>query len=141
MEGRSARPAGSRAPGVRDLHSSDQLIARPRTAGARGAACRAQPLKSFRWSWPDESSERLQRGAAIQRALAVPPALAFALVNRIAEGCDPSDLAVRSLADCTLRIGEPDQVEQAAGALLEASRTGSMGILCDFEGLLPITLL
>ena len=63
----------------------------------------------------------------------MPPALAFALANRIADSCDPSDLAVRSLGDCTQRIGEPDRVEQAAETLLEAARTGSMGILCDFD--------
>ncbi|MCY4595880.1 MAG: DHHA1 domain-containing protein [Bryobacterales bacterium] len=90
-------------------------------------------MKSFQWSWPDESSERLQRSAAIQRALAVPPALAFALANRIADSFNPSDLAVHPLSDCTLRIGEPDHVEQAAETLLEASGTGSMGILCDFD--------
>lgn len=90
-------------------------------------------MKSFRWSWPDESSEQLRRTAAIQRALAVPPALAFALANRICDSSDPSDLAVHSLGDCTQQVGEPDQVEQAAETLLEASRTGSMGILCDFD--------
>ena len=63
----------------------------------------------------------------------MPPALAFALANRIADSCDPWDLAAHSLGNCTRQIGEPDHVEQAAGALLEASRTGSMGILCDFD--------
>lgn len=85
------------------------------------------------WQWPDDSADRLQRGESIAHALGVPAAIGEALASRKPDTFDPRRLTQRSLGDCTASMGEPARTAEAAATLLQAVRTGSIGILCDFD--------
>ena len=63
----------------------------------------------------------------------MPAAIGEALAGRKPDTFDPLTLAERSLADCTVAMGEPPRTSEAAARLLDAARRGRVGILCDFD--------
>ncbi len=90
-------------------------------------------MRELVWQWPDDSTDRLQRGKRIAQVLGVPAAIGEALASRKPDAFDPRGLAERSLGDCTASMGEPPRTAEAATTLLHAVRRGSIGILCDFD--------
>ncbi|MCY4187562.1 MAG: DHH family phosphoesterase, partial [Bryobacterales bacterium] len=90
-------------------------------------------MREREWQWPDNSSRQLQRGERIARELKAPVAIGEALASRKSDDFDPRALAQRPLADCTASMGEPPGTAEAAATLLQAARTGRLGILCDFD--------
>ena len=90
-------------------------------------------MRELVWQWPDDSADRLQRGERIAHALDMPAAIGEALASRKPDAFDPRSLTERSLGDCTASMGEPARTAEAAATLLHAVRTGSIGILCDFD--------
>ncbi len=90
-------------------------------------------MRPFHWSWPRDSPEQARRAREITRLLQVPEAIGRALANRGMEPAAASDLANRSLRECTSTIGEPDGTDRAAAMLLNAARRGRVGILCDYD--------
>lgn len=90
-------------------------------------------MRELVWQWPDNSADRLQRAERIAHALGMPAAIGEALASRKPDAFDPRGLAQRSLGDCTASMGEPARTAEAAALLLHAVRTGSIGILCDFD--------
>ena len=90
-------------------------------------------MRELAWQWPDDSADRLQRGERIAQALGMPAAIGEALASRKPDTFNPLTLAERSLADCTAAMGEPPGTSEAAIRLLNAARTGRVGIVCDFD--------
>ena len=90
-------------------------------------------MRELSWRWPEDSRDRLDRGAKIAHALGVPDAIGEALASRKPGTFEPMALAQRSLADCTGSMGEPPGTAEAAARLLHAARKGRVGILCDFD--------
>lgn len=88
---------------------------------------------AYRWAWPTDSPERVERAAEIERALQIPPALALALAGRPVALSAATDLSDYTLVATTEAIGEPDRIEDAAQVLLKEARQGSVGVLCDFD--------
>ena len=92
-----------------------------------------QARTAYRWAWPADSPERVERAAEIERALQIPPALALALAGRPVALSAAADLSDYTLVASTEAIGEPDGIEEAALLLLKEARQGCVGILCDFD--------
>lgn len=90
-------------------------------------------MRTLRWRWPVDSSGRSRRAAELASALGVPDVIGQALASRKPDAFDPQALAERSLGDCTAAMGEPRNTDEAAARLLQAARTGRVGILCDFD--------
>ncbi len=90
-------------------------------------------MRPFVWSWPTESTERIRRGKEIARVLAVPEPIGEVLSSRGIDAFAAADIAERSLRTATEAIGDPPGVEEAAARLLDATRRGRVGILCDYD--------
>ncbi len=90
-------------------------------------------MRSIEWDWPSESLETNRRATEIARTLRVPEPFGMVLATRGMSNVEASVLADRPLKECTLAIGDPEGIDDAAAMLLSAGGLGRMGILCDYD--------